>query len=282
MLPDALATMRRELRRRRGAVPELIGGGAVEPGYNCLSGEEFLLRTEDGLALYYRKGAGVTIDGPTEIDPRELDLWLNGTLYAAVAAINGLLPIHASAVAHRGKVYAFNGPSGAGKSTLAAALMQRGFTLYCDDTLVLDPAGVPPLCLPGHKRLKLWPTGVELSGVAAQEQVAASYPKLFVSEAGAETGEMLPLGGLVYLEDGQGISIEPVRGAERLTRLADDHYTAELHEQANRMDRIARFEFQAALARSIPAWRLSRPFDPEKFGDMVERVADWIEEAAGA
>jgi hypothetical protein len=274
---DWLALMRAETRRRAGRVPRELGGIAVNPGQYRLSGDQFLLCAAGEVALLYRKGDGVTIDAPEGTDPREIELFAVGTLYAAIAAINGLLPLHASAVTHRGRVYAFSGPSGAGKSTLAAALVERGFALFCDDTLLLDPASAGPLCLPGHKRLKLWREGLALAGAAEQEEVAPSYPKLFASSSGTEAAEPMPLGALAWLDNGEEIVLEPLTGAERFAALSDDHYTAMLHEWANRMPREERFAFQARLAREIRGWRLTRPFDPARFRDMVDRVSEWIE-----
>jgi hypothetical protein len=171
-LHPALATMARETRVRRDAVARELDGETVAEGCWRLAGDAFLLSVEGGIRFHYRRGQGVTIDAPAGIDARDLELWLNGSVYAAVAALNGLLPLHASAVEHRGRVYAFAGPPGAGKSTLAAALGHDGVALWADDTLVLDLAGEGTVvCLPGHKRLKLWPDGVRLAGARAGEGV---------------------------------------------------------------------------------------------------------------
>ena len=104
------------------------------------------------------RATGITSSGASDVDLSEESLWLNGSVYSAIASINGLLPIHASAVAHDGRVFAFTGPAGAGKSTLVAALASRGLPMFCDDTLVLDLSDPERIiCLPGHKRLKLRP-----------------------------------------------------------------------------------------------------------------------------
>ena len=116
----------------------------------------FWFKTGTGYLIYYRKGEGVTVEREPRADPAEEQLWLNGSTYAAIAAINGYVPVHASAVAWRGRAYAFAGPSGAGKSTLAAALGHHGLPLVCDDTMILDTASASQIiCLPGHKRLKV-------------------------------------------------------------------------------------------------------------------------------
>ncbi len=75
-------------------VPRHLGEAELVPGRCALIGDQFSL-----------------------IAPAEEMLWLNGSVYAAIASIHGLLPIHASAVACEGAVHAFTRPSGAGKST---------------------------------------------------------------------------------------------------------------------------------------------------------------------
>lgn len=281
----AIALMARETRVREAAVTRSLGGIAVPEEGWVLCGDEFLMRAGAGVGLYYRRGEGITLERPPGADPRTIALWLDGTLYAAIAALNGLYPLHASAVAHRGRVFAFTGATGAGKSTLVAALGRAGFAQFCDDTLILDIAGAsahggPPLCLPGHKRLKLWPEGAALAGVEPGELVAGDYPKHFVEPAGGTVGEPLPLAGLFYLEQGEAAEVAPLAGGERIERLQDDHYTAELWRQAAGQTRAARFATLAALARRMTMQRFVRPFDAGRFAEGVDFIAAHIERAS--
>ena len=277
--------MARETRVREGSVPRKLAGTALLDDSWALHGDEFAFRTLDGVGLHYRRGAGITLEQPAGIDPRTIELWLNGTLYAAIAALNGLFPLHASAVAYRGRVHAFSGPTGAGKSTLVAALGvtalgRAGFAQFCDDTLILDIAGDgPAVCLPGHKRLKLWPEGVALAGVEPGELVAADYPKHYVAPVAGSIDEPLPLAELVFLESGSDPLVVPLRGAHRIDRLQDDHYTAQLWHQASDHSRAERFAMLAALARRIPMSRFVRPFDPARFAQSTAFIAAHIRKA---
>ncbi len=274
--------MDRETKLRTGPVPQVLGGFAVEPGQHFLHGEEFLLRTEGGIGFHYRRSEGIAVEAPTGTDPRDVSLWLAGSVHAAVAALNGLYPLHASAVAHEGRVHAFTGPAGAGKSTLVAALTKQGFTQFADDTLLLDLSGASsnegsaPLCLPGHKRLKLWPEALALAGVEGRGEVAGDYPKQFVDPAAGFATSPLPLGELVFLETGETPCMEPLAGGERIARLQDDHYTAQLWLAAERPDRAARFAGLARLAGRIAMRRFVRPFDPARFDEGVAAIAAHI------
>src|SRR5687768_13074657 len=119
---DAQLLMERETRVSYGPIDFEAFGYTVQPGRSHLETDRYLLRTTDGLSYFYRRGEGITVCRAPDADVSEEQLWLNGSVYSAVACINGLVPIHASAVAHDGKVFAFTGPSGSGKSTLIAAL----------------------------------------------------------------------------------------------------------------------------------------------------------------
>lgn len=272
----AEALLNRETQLRYGPVaPELDGVPVPEDGH-FLSGEAYLLRS-DGLSFLYRKGEGITIERRADADVSSESLWLGGSVYAAIACINGFKPIHASAVAFKDQVIAFTGPSGAGKSTLIAALGKLGLPMFCDDTLVLDlsdPARI--ICLPGHKRLKLTPEALALTGTEAQEKVGTAIDKFYAHPPGGEVGRPLPLGRLVFLEDGPDLAIREITGAERFTRLTDDHYTEALFASARQLDRAAQFALQARLAQQIPMTQLTRPRDREQFAASARLAAKLV------
>ena len=208
-----MALFARESRIRLAPLEPMIDGREVGLGKYMLLGDGIMLNTDSGFRMAYRKGEGVTVDRPANAEDSEQALWLNGTIYAAIAAINGYYPIHASAVAAGGKVFAFTGQGGAGKSTLVAELGRRGLPMFCDDTLILDISDPEQiLCLPGHKRLKLWPEALELTGAAVQEEIGSDYGKYFAEPPGGSVAQILPLAELCFLEVGEPARFEPVLG----------------------------------------------------------------------
>jgi hypothetical protein len=64
------------------------------------------------------------------------------------AVLQGLEPLHASAVALEGGAVAIAGPSGSGKTSLALDLCRRGARFLTDDVLSLEP-GEEPIVHPG-------------------------------------------------------------------------------------------------------------------------------------
>jgi hypothetical protein len=271
--------MERETRIAFGSVPRQLFGSPLPETNWQMRGDEFLLRGEGDHYFHYRRGQGITVDRGADADLSEESLWLNGSVYAAIASINGLLPIHASAVAHKGRVFAFTGPAGAGKSTLVAALGTRGLAMFCDDTLVLDLSDPDRIvCLPGHKRLKLRADAIALTGATPQERVSTTVDKLYAQPAAGDVGVVLPLTRLVFLEQGSEPRITEISGAERFVRIEDEHQTTQLFAAARRHDRASGFEHRARLARQIDMARFERPMDPARFGEGIDLCAAYVVE----
>ena len=69
------------------------------------------------------------------------------------AALQGLEPVHASAVVTGGQAVGFVAAAGVGKSTLAARLVATGADFLTDDVLALEPVDGEVLAHPGPARL---------------------------------------------------------------------------------------------------------------------------------
>jgi hypothetical protein len=275
--------MAQETRVTYDIVPHALFDEPLKETRWQLREDEFLLRGEGEHYFHYRRGEGITVERGPGVDVSEESLWLNGSVYAAVASINGLQPIHASAVAFNDRVYAFTGPAGSGKSTLIAALGALGFPMFCDDTLVLDPSEPDRiLCLPGHKRLKLSDEALELTGAERQEEVSRTVGKFYAAPAAGSIDAPLPLAELIFLENGPETTIDSIHGAERVVRLQDDHYTAQLFDAARQFDLPGKFRHLCRLADQIEMARFVRPRDKEGFRDTVLLAADHLRNGASA
>lgn len=273
-LRDPIELMRQETRISEGAVGPSLAGVPVEPGRQYLAGTEYLLR-EDRFAIHYRQGQGITIARQPGSTPAEEELYLHGSVYAAIACINGFMPLHASAVAVEGRVVAFTGPAGAGKSTLVAGLTRLGLPLFCDDTLVLDLSGDGPvMCLPGHKRLKLWPDSLDLTGSEPLGLVSEGYRKFYASPAGGDVAAMLPLAALGLLEAGEPRRIEPVRGGAKIAALGDDHYSRDMFEKVRALRPETRFALYAGIAERIRIFRFVRSLDGSQFRESTRYLGE--------
>lgn len=272
---DPIALMQQENRAAEGVVPQLEGGWPRE-GWRF--GEDWFALDQPGLRFFYRRGAGVTWQVLDETQRKAVPLYLSGSVYAAAASLSGLYPLHVSAVLHAGRVHAFGGPSGAGKSTITAALAARGYPLVADDTMLLylGSHGAPQ-CLPGHKRLKLVRDAFKLTG-AAREEVADGERDKFYARAIADAAENLyPLASITFLETSAETGLYILSSGQRVARLQDDHYTAWMFDEAQRITRPRRFALQARIAENISMAVLGRPKDPAHFPASLDLAVRFIE-----
>jgi hypothetical protein len=99
--------------------------------------------------------------------------------YASVASLvespSAALCVHGALVARGGQGVLFVGRGEAGKSTLACALWRGGWSLLCDDTVVLDAGAARAIAIP--RRVSLRHTGYDLAGpdLMARIRASASY-----------------------------------------------------------------------------------------------------------
>jgi len=269
--------LERETRVTYGRVPDHLFGAPLEQMSWQMQDGAFLLRAEGDYYFFYRPGEGIVVHRGEGADVSEESLWLNGSVYAAIASMNGLLPIHASAVAFDGRGFAFTGPAGAGKSTLAAALGRHGLPLFCDDTLVLDPSDPDRItCLPGHKRLKLRPDAFELTGAARKEKVSRTYDKYYAVPSAGTVRMTLPIAQLIFLEEGPNPAMTRISGSDRFMRMQDDHQTSWLFAAARQFNRGEQFSQRARLARQIEMTRFVRPYDAGRFDEGVLLAAQHV------
>ena len=269
-LEDAGALLARETEIREASVPDCFNGEFVEANHWRINRDSFLLRVEDQLSFFYRRGEGVIFQRLAHIPDATVELFHHGSVHGAIAWINGLVPLHASAIAHKNRVIAFTGDSGAGKSTIVAGLAAASTPLFADDVLVVDlrtPGAI--ICLPGHKTLKLCGDAFDLISTERGPRVYPGLEKFYASVSHRSSGGALPLGTLMYLEDGK-LAAKPVSGKDRFTAIGNAFYRPEYAIEAG-YDFSAFFEVRARLA-TVPMMRLSRPRTGANFAQTNDFV----------
>lgn len=281
MTTSASEILAAEASVRYGEVPKVLKDALTEAPTFAISSDAFQLKLPSGLKFHYQRGNGVIVSKPENISDSEVLLFLNGSVYGAIAWLNGYVPLHASGVVHDRKVYAFTGNSGAGKSTLAAALGSRGFPLQADDVLVLDlnaPNGI--VCLPGHKQIKLWGDALELTGATAEARVRPDLDKFYALPPAGLSAEPLPFAHLSFLEDRASQPIEtPISGIERFTRARTAFYRPRFYNSiVEKMDLFSTIE---RISRQIPMSRFDRPRGSKQFDKVADFAAAVIQSNHG-
>lgn len=268
-------TLHHEMRVRFAEAAGAIDGAVYEDDGFVLSRTAFLFTTETGVRFHYAVGQGIvaSLPGPECDDEFRLYLW--GTVFGAVAWLNGYFPLHASAVAVDGLAIAFTADSGVGKSTLAAALAQRGFAHVCDDTLAITLQDGHPLAIPDRKPLKLWEDAFALVAAERLDPISSMPGKSYALPAN-RNADALPLSDLIVLEEGVDIALTPIRGSAKLDVVVEAMYRDFIRGALGQPADYTRDLI--AIANGIGVWRLTRPrsTDAAAFALATERIAGLI------
>lgn len=267
-----LSHMQHEMQVVQGMVPSTIGQPFFddEEGF-MVAKDQFLFTTWDDVRFHYRRGQGLVVDKPETDAETDYELFLWGTVFGTVAWLNGLVPLHASAVDVGGRMIAFTADSGGGKSTLAAALAAMGHDHVCDDTLVLSLQRDEVYGLPDRKPLKLWGDALAMTATEASGPVP-SMPGKHYANAARKAAAPAPLTDLVFLERGEDVAFEAITGAAKFSLLPAALYRGFLH--VARGDRAAHEAFLLQFCTKVRFWRLRRPFCSDRFGGDVEAISD--------
>lgn len=257
-----------EMQVSYGEVPDRLDGELLfHDEYSQITHNAFRFHSPGGVRFWYQTGKGITVRMDDPSLENEFRIYLMGTVFGAVAWLNGLLPIHASAVIKGDSAIAFTADSGGGKSTLAAGLSNLGYPHICDDTLVLDPRSDQIMAFPDAKPLKLWDDAFQMAQ-ADRSQPIDFMPGKFFASAKNKAESPLPLTDLYFLEFGDKLAIEPITGIEKIMRFPETFYRGFIHLALN--DSSSHSRFITNIAKNVRFWTLTRPKDPSQFGSVME------------
>ncbi|MBH5323160.1 hypothetical protein [Aurantiacibacter sediminis] len=266
-----------------GEVPDAIESDDMGTNFSVNS-SQFLLNVPNGATYLVEGGERITYRRNGASD-RDVALFLLGSAWGALCFQRGLVPLHASAVIHKGKVHAFTGQSGAGKSTLAAALAKRGLDFFTDDVLIIDPAQISDgaaRCFAGQKDMKLWADALTLTGASKMGAVRdePGFNKFFATPATSESAGSGNLASLSILKnenarrDRQPVEIEKLSGAVAIKRLRDSIYRMRFGVAI--MGRQKLYSALAQLISAVHVQTFDRPLNKHAFPETTAAMRGWI------
>jgi hypothetical protein len=270
---------------REGPVPQEISNPADTGVAFSVSETQFLLSAPNGARFLVSGGDRITYDRGSASD-REVALFLLGSAWGALCYQRGLLPLHASAIIHRGAVHAFTGPSGAGKSTLSAALADRGRSFFTDDVLIIDPAQIANgnNCYSGQKDLKLWKDALKLTNAEKVSAVrdAEDFQKYFALPANASSRSAGRLASLSILQnDTANMAVHPfgiakIPGSQSIKQLRNSIYRPRFANAIWGKQKL--FQTLAILIAKVEVQGFNRTLVKSRFGEGVSCMDDWIDQ----
>ena len=260
ILPPAEADAQPDVTVVEGAVPrQLTAPVAQDRTWEAEPGR-FLLRAGDHAGRFLvERGHRITLQRSASADEDALGFHFLDSVLAATLRQNGLLVLHANAVATPQGARAVSGISGAGKSTTTAALLQRGCTLLADDLTVVRPGpdGVLEV-LPGVPQFSLCEDAMDRSHrpVAGLSRHRRCRHKFVVPARAEMANRPVPLRALYLLQShpGKDVRVRRVTGAEKFSAVQDAIYGPLLPQE-----HPAQFPLFATLARQVAVFRLERP-----------------------
>lgn len=178
--------------------------------------------------------------------------YLLGPLLGLALRLQGVLCLHASAVALAGRAILFAGDTYAGKSTTARLLGARGCAVLSDDIVPLTQAGEEVLAQPGYPRLR-----IRARGEAPGPDGPRRHYLDLADDAIAFQSAALPV-GVIYLlswseEAGETPDIVPLTGRAALMGLVANSYAGRILSSAQRAQELRLME---ALLGQVPLRRV--------------------------
>lgn len=167
------------------------------------------------------------------------------------------------------------GRSTIGKSTIAALLRQRCYGVLADDLTGLQVIENRPMALPGYAGITLWGDAMQRLGFAAgdYQRVHPELDKYVITPETPCTDQPTPLRALFLLSvhNEPTVTVEAITGMQKFQVIGHNTYNTRLTEAL--VERDAFFSLSAAIAASVPVWRIRRPrriWTAEEIADRIE------------
>lgn len=202
-----------------------------------------------------------------------------GRVLAVAMHFQGVLTLHASAVAFEGGAIAFLAPKRHGKSTLAMALIGAGARLVTDDTLPIGPESSPTV-MPGVQRVRLLDDSanrLRRDGMSANIGVDGKHvirqrdpDRLLLNQTSLAAIYILsPISHPLDCNPVTRTRLSPISATMSLVTHMKVGALLGTSEASVVLDRAA------AIARVVPVYRLDVLRDLERLGEVAEAICRW-------
>lgn len=162
----------------------------------------------------------------------------------------GRQTLHGGAFRHEERAWAVVGGMAAGKSSILGWLLHRGHEIVADDLLLLSDGTL----FAGPRSVDLRPASAARLG--GQDLGVVGTRKRWRLRAG-DVPASVRLAGVVYLDWGERVQVEPLGAEERLTGLVRNCALRPRHEESPAYLELA----------ALPAWRFVRPRDLDRLDE---------------
>lgn len=248
--------------------------------------EEFILFRIPDIAIFLiQNGNRILVSPAQNTNEDRLRLYILGTCMGAILIQRKILPLHGSAIAIDGKVYAIVGDSGAGKSTLASAFLNRDYQLLSDDVIpiTVNEESIP-IVIPAYPQQKLWLESLNHFGMTSTnyQPIVERETKFAVPIQSQFAAQRLPLAGVFELvkTEKEEVEIQPIENLERFYTLYNHTYRNFFLVDSGLME--WHFNTTAKIINKTKLFKISRPlsrFTAYELTDLILTTLNMEEKA---
>ncbi len=242
----------------------------LQPTWNASPREVTVTYPRVGTFLV-RDGCEIQVELESSATDEDAHPLIVGPLFGILLHQRGLIVLHGSCVGIDGSAISFMAPSTGGKSTMASVLCARGYDLLADDITALDPASAAAWVQPAYPQLKLWPDAIEFLGQQPDSlpRVHPSEDKRLLNTSDRFAATRYGLKQIYVLDEGDDCRIDRLTPREAMMELLGNSYCADL---PGYVSATAYFQKCAALAKTMPVYRLTRPFHLDRLTEVATAV----------
>lgn len=221
-----------------------------------------------------KAGNEVRVRPADGVSDEDIAPFLTGAVLGNLLEQRGEVVLHGSAVCLGDSAVAFLGDKGAGKSTLALGLERAGFDLVTDDLLPVNFYQGSVSTSPGGPQIKLWRDSAESIGLepAALPRISRFIDKRAYRPGSYCSRNKIEIGSFYVLVEGETTLIERLPATEAFVELTRNAYIARYLVDTQRS--ASHFQTLTSIVKSIPVYRLSRPFDFRFSSSVIKTVLD--------
>lgn len=200
--------------------------------------------------------------------------YLTGTTMGLLMFQRGVIPIHSSAVAYKGKCITILGESGAGKSTTSELLLKKGCQFMSDDVSAMRVIEGSVMVSPAFPQQKLCRDAALRQGYSLDDliYIDENRDKYALRLKNGYEKETLPLGAVVELlvTNEEELTVREVVGVEKLQLLYRNIYRGRAWNEIG-IGATAHAHI-LEIAKNTPMYQFQRPVK----GYHTETIAEWI------
>ena len=188
-----------------------------------------------------------------------------------------MVAIHGGVIEIDNKAVIFTGDRGAGKSTLTTALREKGYKFISDDVAGIKIDKVPYV-MPGFPYQKLCESAMDKFGYDKEKNTSfmsdkeVKYVVPALDEFVYEGRELVSIVKLT-VGDVEEVTIEELRGSEKLNNIIENIYRGEYIKHLGKMDPIY-FKQCVDIAKNINFYVVTRPKDKFTVDKQIELIED--------